>query len=84
MERIRSRTAISSRISQRFNNLQHLDEGAGPSVRENDGQGILMLGTNVNEVNIQPIDLSQEVRQGIQLRFELAPVVIRGPIRASA
>ena len=39
-----------------------------------------MFGTNVNEVNVEPVDLGQELRQGVQLRLHLAPIVIGCPI----
>ena len=39
-----------------------------------------MLRTNVNEVNIQPVDLGDEVRQSFQSRLALAPIVVRAPL----
>ena len=39
-----------------------------------------MFRTNVNEMNVQPIDLGDELRQGIQFRLSLAPVVVCAPI----
>src|SRR5713101_1512739 len=39
-----------------------------------------MFRTNVNEMNVQPIDLGYELRQGVQFRLDLAPVVICRPI----
>ena len=49
-------------------------------MRDNERQRIFVLRTNVNEVNVQPIDLSHEMRQGLQFRLDLAPVVFRAPI----
>ncbi len=43
-------------------------------------QRIFMLRTNVNEVNVEPIDLSEELRQSAQFRLDLAPIVVVGPI----
>jgi hypothetical protein len=34
----------------------------------------------VNEVNVEPVDLGDEVRQGLQLRLALAPIVLCRPI----
>jgi hypothetical protein len=48
-------------------------------VRDDEGR-ILMLRTNVDEMNVQPIDLSDELQQGIQSSLALAPVIFRGPI----
>src|SRR5260221_8675276 len=39
-----------------------------------------MPRTNVNEVNVQPHDLGYELRQRVQSRLHLAPVVFRLPI----
>ena len=39
-----------------------------------------MFGTNVNEMNIDTIDLSNELRQGVEARLDLAPVVLCRPI----
>ena len=67
-------------IGERIDNLHLLDDRAGPSVRDDERQRILMLRTNVNEMNVQPIDLGYELRQGVQPRLHLAPVVFRRPI----
>ncbi|KSV60988.1 hypothetical protein N182_38070 [Sinorhizobium sp. GL2] len=39
-----------------------------------------MLGTNVNKVKIKCIDLGQKIRIGVDLRLDLAPVVLLEPI----
>lgn len=33
-----------------------------------------------NEVNVQPIDVCHALRQGIEFRFCLAPIVVRAPV----
>jgi hypothetical protein len=67
-------------IGQRIDDLQLLDDRAGPAVIDDQRQRVLMLRTNVNEVNVQPVDLGDELRQGVQCRLALAPVVLRRPI----
>jgi hypothetical protein len=67
-------------IGERIDDLQLLDDRAGPSVRDDERQRILMSGTNVNEVNGQPIDLGHEVRQGVQFLLAPVPVVVRRPV----
>ena len=67
-------------IGQRIDDLQLLDDRAGPSVRDDERQRVFMFRTNVNEMNVEPIDLGDEMRQGIQFRLALAPIVIRRPI----
>ncbi len=39
-----------------------------------------MFRTDVNEMNVEPINRGDELRQGVQPRFHLAPVVIGRPI----
>ena len=49
-------------------------------MRDDERQRIFMLRTNVNEMNVQPVDLGDELRQGVELRLALAPVVVGRPI----
>jgi hypothetical protein len=51
---------------------------ARPPVRDDKRQCIFMLRTNVN---VEPIDLGDKIRQSVQSRFALAPIVIRRPTR---
>jgi hypothetical protein len=49
-------------IRQRTDDLQLLDDGAGPAVVDDERQRIFMLRTNVNEMDVEPIDLGHELR----------------------
>ena len=80
MERVRRARAMCRGIGQWIDDLQLLDDRAGPSVRDDERHRILMLRANVNEMDVQPIDLGDELRQGVQSRLALAPVVFRPPI----
>ena len=80
IERIGCSSAVRRRIGQRIDNLHLLDDRARPSVGDDERQRILVLRADVNEMNVQPIDLGDELRQRIQLRFDLAPVVVSRPI----
>ena len=71
---------MCGRIGERADDFQLLDDRAGPSVRDDERQRVLMLRTNVNEMNVQPIDFGDEIRQGVQLGLDLAPIVICRPI----
>ena len=66
MERVRCAPAVCRGIGQRIDDLHLLDDRAGPSVRDDERQRIFMFRTNVNEMNVQPIDLGDELRQGVQ------------------
>jgi hypothetical protein len=80
MEGIRSAPAMGRGVSKRIDDLQLLDDRTGPSMVDDQRQRILMRRTNVNEVNVQTVDLGDELRQGVQLRLALAPVVLRRPV----
>jgi hypothetical protein len=49
-------------------------------VRDDNRQRILLFRTNVDEMNVEPIDLSDELRQSVQPRFYLAPVIAGRPV----
>ena len=80
MEGVRCAPAVCRGIGQWIDDLQLLDDRAGPSVIDDERQRVFMLRTNVDEVNVEPVDLGDELRQGVQLRLALAPVVVRRPI----
>ena len=67
-------------IGQRIDDLHLFGDRAGPSVRDDQRQRIFVLRTDVNEMNVQSIDLGDELRQGVQFRFDLAPVILCRPI----
>ena len=72
------------RIGKWIDDLQLLDDRAGPSVRDDERQRIFMFRTNVNEVDVQPIDLGDELRQGLSFASTLrqsyrSPNSARGP-----
>jgi hypothetical protein len=62
-------------IGQRIDDLQLLDDRAGPPMRDDQRQCIVMLGANVNEMNIEPVDLGDELRQGVEARLDLRRAV---------
>ena len=47
---------------------------------DDDRQGIRMTGADVDEVNVEPVDRRDELRQRIELRLHLPPVVVRAPV----
>jgi hypothetical protein len=49
-------------------------------VRNDERQRVFVFRADTNEVNVQPINLGDELRQGVHFCFDLAPVVICGPI----
>ena len=80
MEGVRCARAMCRGIGQRIDDLKLLEDRAGPSVRDDQRQRIFMLRTDVNEMDVQPIDLGDELRVGVQLGLTFAPVVVCRPI----
>jgi hypothetical protein len=47
---------------------------------QDEGHRIRILGLDMDEVDIQPIDRGQELWETIELRLEPAPVVLSLPV----
>ena len=65
MEGVRRAAAMGRGIGQRLDDLQLLDDRAGPAVRDDERQRILMLRADVDEMDVQPVDLGDELRQAL-------------------
>ena len=80
IERIGCISAVFGGIGQRVDRLIcSVIEPGHPCVTDQ-RQRIFVLRADVNEVNVQPIDLSDELWQRVQLRLDFAPVVFFRPI----
>jgi hypothetical protein len=49
-------------IGQWIDDLELLNDRAGTPVRDDERQRLVVFRANVNEVNVEPIDLGDEVR----------------------
>ena len=49
-------------------------------MRHDQRQRVLVLGRDVDEVDVHAVDLGRELRQRVQLRLGLAPVVLGFPV----
>ena len=67
-------------IGERADDLQLLNERAWPAVRNDDRKGVRMFRTHVNEVDVEPVDLGDELRQGIEPRLDVPPIVLSRPV----
>jgi hypothetical protein len=67
-------------IDKRIDDLQLLDDRAWPAMRDDERQRIFMFRTNVNEMDIQPIDLGDELGERVQSFLAFASIVFRAPI----
>jgi hypothetical protein len=47
---------------QPIDDLQLLDDRPGPSVQDDERQRVFVFRTDVNEVNVEPVDLGDELR----------------------
>src|SRR4051812_42336493 len=80
MERVRCACAVGGGIGKRIDDLELLDDRAGPSVVDDERQCILMFRANVDEMDVQSVDPGDEIRQGFQPLLDLAPVVVIQPV----
>jgi len=67
-------------IGERLDDLQLLDDRAGPAVRDDQWQRVRLRRPDVDEVDVESVDLGYELRERIQLRLASAPVVVHGPV----
>ena len=51
---------MGGRIGQRVDDLQLLDDRAGPAVRDDDRQRVVMSRADVDEMNVEPVDLGHK------------------------
>ena len=72
--------AIRGRIGERTDGLDLLEDRPGPSVRDDQRQRVRVAGAHVDEVDVHPVDGGLELREGVQFRLALAPVIIRRPM----
>ena len=62
VEGVRCARAVRRGIRERLDDLQLLDDRARPAVIDDERQRVVMLRTNVNEVDVEAVDLGYELR----------------------
>ena len=67
---------MSRGIGQRLDDLQLLDDRAGPPVIDDQRQGVFVIGLDVNEVDVQTVDLGDELRQRVEPGLDLAQTLL--------
>ena len=80
VERVLGASAVRGRVGQRADGLEQLDHRAGPAVRHDQRQRVLVSRLHVDEVDVHAVDLGRELRERVQLRLRLAPVVVVRPV----
>jgi hypothetical protein len=82
MEGIGGVAAVGDRVRESPDDLDELDDRAGPAVCDDERQCLGMRRANVEEMDAEPVDHSAELRQGVQPGLGSAPVVLVGPVVA--
>lgn len=82
MKGIAFRPTVCSGIRQRSDDLNELDDRPGPAVCHDQGEGALHGRADVQEVDSKPVDVGPELREEIEPRFPLPPVVRVCPVAA--
>ena len=72
--------AVRRGIGQSIDDLQLLDDRSWPSVIDDERQRVLVPRPDVDEVDVQPVDLGDELRERVQVRLDRPPVVVRHPV----
>src|SRR6478672_7022625 len=80
MEGILGTATVRGRVRQRADGVDHLDHGAGPAVGHDQRQRVLVLGPDVDEVDVHAVDFGDELRQRVQPRLDAPEVVVRRPV----
>src|SRR6266403_497458 len=80
VESVLGAASVRGWVRERPYDFDELEHRPRPTVRDDHRKRILVTRTDVDEVNVQPIDVRHELRQGIQLRFRLVPVVAAPPV----
>jgi hypothetical protein len=72
--------AVLRGLGEWIDDLQLLDRRPRPAVRDDQRQGVLVVGAGVDEVDVDSVDLGDEVRERGEALLEGAPVVVAGPV----
>jgi hypothetical protein len=80
VEGVLGRSAIVGGVGEWADDVEHLDDRAGPAMGDEQRQGTLVGGADVEEVDVQPVDLGHELGDGVESGLESAQVVAVGPV----
>src|SRR6478736_766758 len=76
MEGVFRPTAETSGIAEWPDDFYELHERSGPSVREDDWQGLRVLRPHMQEMNSEAVDSCAELGEGVGARLEAVPSVL--------
>ena len=75
VERVGGARAVGGGVGERADDLQLLDDRSGPAVGDDHRQGVLVLRAHVDEVDVEPVDLGDELRKFVEPCLHGPPVV---------
>src|SRR6185369_9961180 len=73
-------TTVGRRVHERSNDLHKLDDRPGPAMGQYDWQSILVLRSDVNEVNTETVNLAAKLWKPIQCAFNATPIIVGAPV----
>jgi hypothetical protein len=79
VERVAGGSAVRGRVGERADDLEQFDDGARPAVGHDERQRVRVRRLHVDEVDVDAVDLRLELRQRVESRLTLAPVVLGRP-----
>lgn len=71
---------VSSGAGERTDQIEELDDRAGPAVGQQQRQGVRLRRPHMDEMHVLLVDLRRELRQLVEPRFLSTPVVARAPV----
>ncbi len=80
MEGVLGATAVSRRIGQRLDHLVKLHDRARPAVGDHQREGVVVRRPLMDEMNVQPVDLGDELVKAVERGLARPPVVVVGPV----
>ena len=82
MEGVGRIAAVLGWIDQRLDHLVELDDRPRPAMCDDQRHGAGMRRAHVHEMDVEPVDFGDELREAIEQRFAASPIVRLGPIAA--
>jgi hypothetical protein len=61
VEGVLGTSAVRGRVGERADDLEQFDDRAGPAVRDDQRQRVLVRRLDVDEVDVHPVDLGREL-----------------------
>src|SRR2546426_10954268 len=81
MEGIVRAAAEALGLRESRDEIEELDDGAGPAVRDQQRGRVGMRRARMDEVQVQPVELEAELRQGVDALDGGRPVETMAPVR---